>query len=75
MEGHSRQNIKRPPMMEEVIWVYLGIKRECDIWSEMMETMHSMKTDSESIRANNEKLLKGKVEKEEINDIAEKINW
>ena len=43
--------------------------REQDIQSEMLETMHSLKEDLESIIDDNEKLLKTKVDQEEINKI------
>ena len=62
MEGHSHQNMEGPPIIEEGICVDLGNRRERDISSKMMETMHSLKENLESIKADNENLLKVKVE-------------
>ena len=47
-----------PPELEEGILVGLGNKREYGIPSEMLETMHSLKGDLESIKVDSEKFLK-----------------
>lgn len=51
------------------ILVNLRNKGEQDVHSQMLETMRSLIAHLESIKRDNEKLLKEKVEKEEINEI------
>lgn len=55
-------------MIENGIWVDLGNKRENYISSKMLKIMRSLKADLESIKVDNENLLKKKEEHEEIND-------
>ena len=68
-EGHIRQHMEGPHVLEDgEIWMDLGNKREKDIPSQMIETMHSMEAYLESIKANNKKMLKVKVDQDKINE-------
>ena len=69
MEGHSCEDMEGPNIIEEGICVDFGNKKELDISTKMMEIMNNPKVDLESIKEDNEKLLKDKTEQEEINEI------
>lgn len=74
MKGHNQQDLEGPHVVEEGIWVDLGNRREHDISSKLMETMHNIKTYWESINdVNNKTLLKAREEKEEIKENILKI--